>query len=202
MDRLETTNEYQTRGLINTRGVSDNFKEMKIDGTSLTITKLDLDNGYQIGPSTLNFNNNETREVRLINRYVFNTITLDMIWSLSINLLVLPKGKMNIHPTLLQIRMLEGDQIIDSELPHRLIDDIIKTINDSIKNMHYKVEYLHLDQIEGLADIGVISRPDLLLERLVGIAETRGDLDVTQLRYSRMIPDSLSLTLSIQKIRQ
>jgi hypothetical protein len=123
-----------------------------------------------------------------------------MIWMLDIHLRVMPQGTMSIHPRLLQIRMFDGDLIIDSELPHRLIDRIIKAINDSIGRVHYDAKYLHLDQIEGLADIGLIPRPDVLLERLVGIAETRGDLDVTQLNFKRMIPNSLTLTLTIQKI--
>ena len=197
---MSTRYEYRTSGLINTRGVSDNLTDSKLSYETLTYTKEDLDIGHRIGPSTLNFDNNEKRTVRAMNRYVFNKIALEMIWNLDIELHVIPKGMMSVHPTLIQIRMFDGENIIDSALPNGLIDRIVKAINDSIGRVHYDVKYLHLDQIEGLASIGLIPRPDVLLERLVGIAETRGDLDVSQLNFKRMIPDSLTLSLTIQRI--
>lgn len=196
MDR----NNYITKGLVNTRGVSTNLPQMKRETQAIQIDRSDYDNGYRIGSSTLNFKPNEKREIRMTNTYVFGRIKLDVIWNLTITLKVMPPGMMNIHPHLLKIRMYDNDQVIDSDIRTDLIKNIIQTINESIGILAYDDRYIPFDQIEGLAKIGLISRPDALLERLVGIAETRGELDTSTLRYIRMIPDSSSLTLSVDKI--
>lgn len=190
--------EFIIKGLINTRGIL--ISKSKEFRTNLIYTDEDYSNGLRIGPSTLNFKDSERREIRIINRYVFGMITLEMIWILNIRLKIGLPGTMSIHPKILQIRILECDSIIDSSLPCGLMNSIVHAINEKIGILQYDTKYLHLDQIEGLADIGLISRPDVLFERLVGIAETRGDLDVSQFRFTRMKPNSLSLFLTIQKI--
>ena len=192
--------DYIIKGLINTRGITTDLSKSQKSGLNLKYTDKDLANGYRIGPSTLNFRNNERREIRIVNIYTFGMYTLEMIWTLNIRLKVIPPGTMSIHPKILQIRVLEHDCIIDSELPCGLMKLIVDAINEKIGNMQYDAKYLHLDQIEGLSDIGLISRPDALFERLIGIAETRNDLDLNQYRFTRMKPDSVSLILTIQKV--
>lgn len=182
-------------GLLNTRGVNDNIIEMKRpDREYIRYTQQDWDNGYRLGPSTLGLTDkNERTTIRLMNSYTFGNHKLDMIWRNAITLGTDP-GTMLIRPTLLSFKVSESGILIDSKLPVKLIDDIIGAINS--KAYEYKVHYLDLDHLESLKEAHIIKRPDLLLERLLSIAETRDTVTANQMRYVRMIPDSIALLIT------
>jgi hypothetical protein len=201
MTQYNPSTNTKLNGLVNTRGVSDNIQDMKRTNLEyIRLNKTDYDNGFKIGPTTLGFRDNETKYLRMTNEYKFGSIKLVMVWSNEVRLMTNPPSTMLVHPKLLSIRLTDSDRLINSELPPRLLDDIINVINETIGALSYRTSYIDVDQIEGLPKLGVLKRPDLLLERLVGLAETRTAQSRDQLQYSRMIPDDLNLIVSIERV--
>lgn len=106
-------------------------------------------------------------------------------------------GIMLIRSELLGFKLFDDDIFVNARLPQDLIDGITRLINDTMRE--YKTEYIDVDYLETLRFAQIIKRPDLLLERIVSIVETRDPVRIDQLRQLRMDPDYLVMILTIEK---
>lgn len=186
---------------LNTRGVRRNERDHQETDTSgsdhMRYTRDDQRMGFRISPSTIGLTDVDTsRTIRLNNSYRFGDIRVDTVWRAEVMLSSSP-GIMMIRSELLGFKLFDDDIFVNARLPQDLIDGITRLINDVTRE--YKTEYIDVDYLETLRTAQIIKRPDLLLERIVSIVETRDPVRIDQLRQLRMDPDYLVMILTIEK---